>query len=151
MPVTAYRRLKSLPPIKAADVIDGVSVKDERNSSTDYIASLDFSFQPQAVRNLLSRQGIPFAETQAPDLTVVPIWRSPPIGWKNLCNEQDILKHCARFVREDLNKRRTGIFGDVGKWPEACEKNKGLGMIMKSVGISRHASSLAEARHCAKS
>ena len=51
VPVTSYKRLKSIPPIKAADVIDGVSVKEERNSSTDYIATLDFSFQPAASSN----------------------------------------------------------------------------------------------------
>ena len=67
-----------------------------------------------------------------------PIWCGLPIGWKNLCNEPDILKHRARFVREDLNKRRTGIFGDVGKWPEACEKNNGLGMILKWIWLLRH-------------
>ena len=46
VPVTAYRRLKAMAPIKAADVVDGVSVKDERNSSTEYIATLDFADRP---------------------------------------------------------------------------------------------------------
>ena len=52
-----------------------LKVRSERNSSTDYIASLDFSFQSKAVRDLLRREGIPFIDEQAPTLTVVPVWR----------------------------------------------------------------------------
>ena len=60
VPVTSYPRLRRLPPIKAGDLVEGVSVRSERNSSTDYIASLDFSFQSKGVRDLLRREGIPF-------------------------------------------------------------------------------------------
>ena len=51
-------------------------MRSERNSSTDYIASLDFSFQAKAVRDLLRREGIPFTDEQAPALTVIPFWRT---------------------------------------------------------------------------
>ncbi len=64
VPVTAYQRLKKMQPLKAAELIDGVAIRSERNSSTQYIASLDFSFQPQAVRNLLKREGVPFIDTR---------------------------------------------------------------------------------------
>ena len=30
VPVTAYRRLKAMPPVKAADFVDGVSVRSDR-------------------------------------------------------------------------------------------------------------------------
>ena len=40
-------------------------------------ASLDFKFQPHAVKALLDREGIPFADTQAGAILVVPIWRAP--------------------------------------------------------------------------
>jgi hypothetical protein len=75
VPVTSYQRLRQLPPIRAGDLIAGVSVRSERNSSTDYIANLDFSFQSKAVRDLLRREGLPFTDEQAPALTVVPVWR----------------------------------------------------------------------------
>ena len=52
--------------VKAGDLVEGVKVRSERNSSTDYIASLDFSFQSKAVRDLLRREGIPFTDEQAP-------------------------------------------------------------------------------------
>lgn len=66
VPVTAYKRLSTVADLKAGDLVSGVSVRSERNSATDYIASLDFSFQADAVRSALSRQGIPYVDQQAP-------------------------------------------------------------------------------------
>jgi len=80
VPVTAYQRLKSLPPLKAADFLDGVSVRTETNSSTEYIATLDFSFQQGAIRDTLTRNAIPFVDTQAPQTVVVPLWRAKETG-----------------------------------------------------------------------
>ncbi len=56
-------------------LIDGVAVRSERNSATEYIANLDFSFQAGEVRDLLARQGIPFVDTQAPATILVPLTR----------------------------------------------------------------------------
>jgi Uncharacterized protein conserved in bacteria (DUF2066) len=75
VPVTAYARIKRLAGVKAGDLVDGFKVRSERNSSTDYIASLDFTFQSKGVRDLLRREGIPFTDEQAAALTVVPVWR----------------------------------------------------------------------------
>jgi hypothetical protein len=77
VPVTAYPRLARLKSAKAADLIDGVSVRKERNSSTQYIANLDFSFQPKAVRDLLRRESIPFVDVQAPPVLIVPVYVAP--------------------------------------------------------------------------
>lgn len=71
VPVTAYKQLTRLSGVKAVDLISGVTVRSERNSATDYIASLDFSFQADAVRSVLSRQSIPFVDEQAAPVTVV--------------------------------------------------------------------------------
>jgi hypothetical protein len=73
VPVTAYNRLAKLKAIKAADLVDGVSVRSERNSTTRYIASLDFTFSPGGVRTILQREGIPFIEQQAQPVVLVPI------------------------------------------------------------------------------
>ncbi len=75
VPVTAYKQIARLSAVKPGDLISGVSVRSERNSSTEYIASLDFSFQPDAVRAALRREGIPFVETQAEPVTVIPVLR----------------------------------------------------------------------------
>jgi hypothetical protein len=77
VPVTAYDRLKRFPAIKAGDLVDGMSVRQERNSSTEYIASLDFTFRAEGVRALLRREGVPFIDVQAPELLVVPVVRDP--------------------------------------------------------------------------
>src|SRR5262249_9659209 len=45
VPVTAHQRLRALREVSAGDLIEGVRVRSERNSSTDYIANLDFTFQ----------------------------------------------------------------------------------------------------------
>ncbi len=55
-------------------MVDGVQVRSERNSSTEYIANLDFSFEPQAVRAMLQREGLAFVEKQAPKITLVAMW-----------------------------------------------------------------------------
>lgn len=73
VPVTNYKELARLKDIKASELVSGVAVRSEQNSSTRYIASLDFSYQADAVRGLLQSHGIPFVENQAPAVTLVPV------------------------------------------------------------------------------
>lgn len=75
VPVTAYSQVRLLGDIDPAQLIDGVSVRSERNSATEYIASLDFTFQPDAVRRLLRQRGVPFVDEQAPTTVIIPIVR----------------------------------------------------------------------------
>ena len=111
VPVTAYQRLRQMPPIRTGDLVDGVKVRSERNSTTEYIASLDFSFQSKAVRDLLRREGIPFTDEQAPALTVVPIWRAGAPGaakdeaaWTNVWKGLD-LEHALTPVKLQALKK----------------------------------------------
>ncbi|MCB1506201.1 MAG: DUF2066 domain-containing protein [Hyphomicrobiaceae bacterium] len=71
VPVTAYGRLKALKTTDAKALIDGYAVRSERNSTTEYIASLDFTFRAGAVRNLLARENVPFVEEQAPEVILI--------------------------------------------------------------------------------
>ncbi len=80
VPVTAYGRLAGAKKAKANELIDGVVVRSERTSATQYIANLDFSFQPQAVRDLLRREGVPFVDNQAPEVVLVPVYVAPTAG-----------------------------------------------------------------------
>lgn len=75
LPVTAYNRLAELKSIRVGDVIDGVAIRSESNSPTRYIASLDISFQADAIRQALSRAGVPYVEQQAPPVVLVPVMR----------------------------------------------------------------------------
>lgn len=73
VPVMAYDRLDRLKAVRAANLIDGVAVRAESNSRTRYLASLDFSFQADAVRDVLNRYGVPFEDEQAPRMVLVPV------------------------------------------------------------------------------
>lgn len=76
VPVTDYDRLKRLSALKSSGFLEGVSVRSERNSSTRYIANLDFSFRADSVRSVLQQEGIPFVEDQAREIIVVPVVRN---------------------------------------------------------------------------
>lgn len=81
VPVTSYARIERLKALPAANFADGVAVRSESNSSTQYIASLDYSFQADAVRSLLQQEGVPFVEQQSPEIVVVPVMaESDPVG-----------------------------------------------------------------------
>jgi hypothetical protein len=77
VPVTSYNRLAALAGVQAANLIGGVAVKSERNSTTQYIATLDFTFEPTAVRDLLRDEAIPFVDVQAPPVRLVPVYVAP--------------------------------------------------------------------------
>jgi Uncharacterized protein conserved in bacteria (DUF2066) len=91
VPVTSYSRLEALKAFSAATVLDGVSVRSERNSGTDYIATLDFSFRADDVRSLLRSNGVPFVDEAAPESVLVPLIRETSSG----------------AVRSDLNWKQT--------------------------------------------
>lgn len=78
VPVTAYARLKKLANANVANLLDGTAVRSERNSSTEYIANLDFTFSADGVKALLLRENIPHIDSQASTTLVVPIWYVPP-------------------------------------------------------------------------
>lgn len=73
VPVTAYAALDRVKSVKAAQFIEGTSVRSEQNSSTAYYATLDFAFSAKAVRELLRREGVPFVDAQAAPVTLVPV------------------------------------------------------------------------------
>lgn len=68
--------LKGGPQATAADVsqmITSLGVKDERNSTTEYIAKLDFQFSEDAVKRYLRGRGIAYYDRQGPQVTLVPV------------------------------------------------------------------------------
>jgi hypothetical protein len=76
MPVLAYPRARQFASTSAADLIDAVRVRSERNSPTEYLATYDFTFRAKTVRDMLRREGIPFTDDQAPAVTVIPVWQA---------------------------------------------------------------------------
>ena len=75
VPVTAYQRIKALAGVDARQYVEGVSVLSEKNSSTEYYANLDFVFSKQAVQALLQQQSVPFIDTPAKKIVLVPAYR----------------------------------------------------------------------------
>ncbi|MFN3869269.1 MAG: DUF2066 domain-containing protein [Hyphomicrobiaceae bacterium] len=71
VPVTSYPRLKALAEVPIAPLFDGFAVRSERNSTTSYIASLDFTFRADAVRALLRRDGVPFVDDKAGEVVLI--------------------------------------------------------------------------------
>lgn len=95
VPVTQYPRLRKIDVSRAADYVEGLRVRSERNSSTDYVANLDFSFDAQRVRELIKREGLTLVEARAPRVTLVPMWRGPEegrggIGWLEAFKSLDL-------------------------------------------------------------
>lgn len=73
-PYTAYDRL---PAVKAAlidDMLENFSVRRERNSATQYLATLDYQFNADAVRQFLSGYNIPHSDIQASRIAVLPVY-----------------------------------------------------------------------------
>ncbi len=83
VPVSVYSQLDRVKTANAGDYLDGISVRSEQNSSTRYIANLDFIFSSQATRQLLRKEGVPFIDEPAPITTVVPVFQKsgnkPPV------------------------------------------------------------------------
>ena len=75
-PYSAYARLPKIESALIQDLLEGFSVRRERNSATRYLATLDFTFRPRAVQQLLSGYGIPFTDRQAPTIRVLPVYLS---------------------------------------------------------------------------
>lgn len=109
VPVASYGRIESLKALDAARFISGIAVKSERNSATRYIASLDFSFSPQAVRDELRRQSIPFVDKIAPTTTLVTIFAPPQPGAKGATRDMSATEGSAlwRGVWSDLDIANT--------------------------------------------
>jgi hypothetical protein len=70
---SVHQRLPLLEDQVVERMIDGFSVRRESNSTTRYIATLDFSFDQAQVRGVLNQFGLSYAEQQAQPLVVLPV------------------------------------------------------------------------------
>src|SRR5487761_1330121 len=89
-----------LPPVSdtaLSDLIQGFEVANERHSAVRYLANYTFHFRPDAIRQLLRRAGVPFAETPSKPLVVLPVFDSggtatlweDPNPWRAVWNERN--------------------------------------------------------------
>ncbi len=78
LPAGQYDRIDAI--MQQADpstLIASTRVVSEENSATQYIATLDFSFAPDAVRGILQSNGVTFVDQPAPPTVLLPLF-SPP-------------------------------------------------------------------------
>ena len=69
----AGNKMAAIPGDQVSKMITSLAVKDERNSNTEYIASMDFQFSPELVRKFMRGQNIPYYDRQGASLILVPI------------------------------------------------------------------------------
>ena len=65
-----------LPGLTEEDIqglVNGVSIRDERNSRTRYVATLDVSINEQGIKQLLSDYSLPYDEERAPPISILPL------------------------------------------------------------------------------
>ena len=70
-------RMESALPLvtadEAASLIAGLQISDEQRSATRYRGVLSLDFDPRAVRRYLTGLGVPFVESQAAAIAVIPV------------------------------------------------------------------------------
>ena len=73
VPYSAYAQLPELSQEDVESMVGGVSVRSEQMSTTRYLATLDVSFNAQAVQQLLASYNIGVSEARAPMISVLPL------------------------------------------------------------------------------
>lgn len=75
-----HERLPRPTSARVADLIENFEVQSERASAVRYIATYTFRFNADGVRALLQRANIPFAETYARPLVVLPVFHQGDVA-----------------------------------------------------------------------
>ncbi len=74
--LTLYNSYDKLPKVDdktLSKIITSLSVQNERNSATEYLATMDFKFSAKGVKALLRQNNLPFWDRQGDQLTLVPV------------------------------------------------------------------------------
>jgi len=66
--------LLKLPAAEIGRLVRGISVTEEKTGPKRYIAELNISFQPAAVRSLMNQFSIPFSDKQAEPILILPVF-----------------------------------------------------------------------------
>lgn len=80
VPAASYGQIEHLKKLDPEPYIGGIRVRSEENSATQYIATLDFSFEPDTVRSLLGQHGVIFIDQQAPVTSLLLLYNAPKSG-----------------------------------------------------------------------
>ena len=138
--IAPFNSFDRLPPVKAPmieDLLEGFSVRRERNSPTQYLATLDFRFRADGVRKLLSGKDILVTDQQAEPVTVLTVYiekgkidHTGRDAWRTAWNRLDLVHAITpvRLVRSSPSltmETLTGLLGgDLQAFVALREKYK---------------------------
>ena len=85
-PDYVIEQLPELVPDDIVNFVQDISVLNEKTSSVRYMATLEVRFNPDAVRELLRQNGLPYVRTSGKPLLILPIYKrsfyASPILWE---------------------------------------------------------------------
>lgn len=76
-PQAEWAKMPAVDEATLDDLITAFEVKNERSSSTRYLADITYSFNPDKVRTLLRGAGVSFTDTRAKPVLVIPVFDGP--------------------------------------------------------------------------
>lgn len=92
-------RLPEFSTKDIAQLMDGMSVENERTSGTRYIATLTIRFRPENIRDMLLQFDVPYADEQAAGVLLLTVWQpgsgpatlwDPPNPWRDAWAELNV-------------------------------------------------------------
>ncbi|MBR1778807.1 MAG: DUF2066 domain-containing protein [Alphaproteobacteria bacterium] len=85
-PAYVAEQLPELVPDDILNFVQDISVSNEKTSAVRYMATLDVRFNPEAVRELLRQNDLPYVRTSGKPLLILPIYKrsasATPILWE---------------------------------------------------------------------
>lgn len=70
---SSYQKLPKVDEKTLSKLITSLFVQNERNSATEYLATMDYKFSPKGVKTLLREHNIPFTDRQGDEVLLVPV------------------------------------------------------------------------------
>jgi hypothetical protein len=97
LPVGVDADLPGLTKEDIEGLVSGVSIRNERNSATRYIATLDVGVNEEAIKQLLQEYRLPFSEERAEPVSVLPLMIAGDTvasegeeGWRQAFDDLDL-------------------------------------------------------------
>lgn len=88
-PDYVVEQLTELVPDDIINMVRDMSVSNEKTSSVRYMATLDVSFNADAVRDLLRQNGLPYVRTSGKQLLILPVYKRSPAASPVLWDEDN--------------------------------------------------------------
>ena len=88
-PDYVVEQLTELVPDDIINMVRDMSISNEKTSSVRYMATLEVSFNAEAVRDLLRQNGLPYVRTSGKQLLILPVYKRSPAASPVLWDEDN--------------------------------------------------------------